>query len=92
MRRRAVDEAAAEVAAVVIEGGARFVSIRVPGADGQAAAVTVVVFVAVVEVGSEVPSGDVVAWTAGAEGGTSDVGVHCSVHEGCGDVPVGDCW
>ena len=62
MGRRAVDEAAAEVAAVVIEGGAWFVSIRVP-ADGQAAVVVVVVAVAVVvvEVGGEIPSGDVEA-------------------------------
>lgn len=64
MGRRAVDEAAAEVAAVVIEGGARFVAIRVPGADGQAAVAVVVVVVVVavvVEVGGEVPSADVEA-------------------------------
>ena len=57
--RRAVDEAAAEVAAVVVEGGARLVSIRVPGADGQGAVAVVVVVV--VEVGCEVASADVAA-------------------------------
>ena len=57
-RRRAVDAAAAEVAAVVVQGSARLVSIRVPGADGQCA-VAVIVVVGVVEVGGEVAAGHV---------------------------------
>ena len=64
MGRRAVDEAAAEVASVFIYGGARLVSIRVPGAYGQGAMVVVVAVVAaivVVEVGCEVASADVAA-------------------------------
>ena len=94
MGRRAVDDAAAEVAAVVVEGGGRLVSVPVRVTDGQAAAAVVAIAAVGVEVGGEVASADVDAWTAGAEGGAPAAGVHCSVHDGArggGDVPVGDC-
>lgn len=56
-RRWAVDDAAAEVAAVVVEGGARLISIRVPGTDGQGAVVVVGVIGVVVR--GEVAAGHV---------------------------------